>query len=334
VYPIRYLTLWPTLACNLDCIYCYRQVRGGDVMPEATALAALSWATASGAPFHVQLAGGEPTLVPDLVETIVRHVRLASGAATLALQTNGTRMDLRLARLCREHQVEVGVSLDGPPAIQEQLRGGASVTFRALEMLCAEDIPVRITAVLSAANAAFLERLGLLLASYPNVRGLALDPLVFLGGAEHRRDLLPTPEGIREGIQSLRQTFRYVESQRNTHLRWRELDLVRHALAGRMKSDYCHACRGESMAVAPDGSVYPCAQAIGDPSLFAGTVWEVDWTSLKRGFGNKPMNGPCDDCPLRGRCPGDCPSRLRRVPPNYQTAACVIYRTLAELEAR
>jgi uncharacterized protein len=331
---VRYLTLWPTAACNLDCTYCYRQVRASDPMSEATAMAALDLAAISGAPFHLQIAGGEPTLALDLVEAVIRRVRREKRPATVALQTNGTNVDVRLARFCREQQVEVGVSLDGPRLIQERLRGRASDTLRSLSLLCREDIPVRITAVLSAANARHLQELALLLANFSNVRGLALDPLVVLGSARSCSDLLPAPEAIEQGVQALHEALRALEPLRKTSFQWRELELVRQALAGRVASDYCHACRGESLCVAPDGCVYPCAQAVGDPTLAAGTVWNVDWQALKRGFGSAPMRGPCEECSLRGRCPGDCPSRLRQVALGEQAAACVIYRTLADLELK
>ncbi|MFC1642313.1 radical SAM protein [Myxococcota bacterium] len=331
---VRYLTLWPTAACNLDCTYCYRQVRGSETMPEATAVAALELVSSPGVPFHVQLAGGEPTLVPDLVESIVRRVRQAGWPATLALQTNGTHMDVRLARFCRERQVEVGVSLDGPRPTQELLRGRAADTLRALDLLCGERVPVRVTAVLNAVSVPHLRELALLLASFPSVRGLALDPLVSLGSARFHSELVPVSEAIREGVQSLHETVQSLKPIRRTPFRWRELELVRQALAGKTATEYCHACRGESLAVAPDGSVYPCAQAIGDPELSAGTIWEVNWESLKRGFGSGPMQGPCEGCALHHRCPGDCPSRLRWAPRGQQAAACVIYRTLAELESR
>jgi len=68
---VRYLVLWPTAACDLACSYCYRRDRRGARMPIEVADAALDLveegARATGRPAHVQLAGGEPTLVPSVV---------------------------------------------------------------------------------------------------------------------------------------------------------------------------------------------------------------------------------------------------------------------------
>ena len=65
---VRYLVLWPTAACDLACPYCYRRERRGGRMPTEVADASLDLLAegvrTTGQPAHVQLAGGEPTLVP------------------------------------------------------------------------------------------------------------------------------------------------------------------------------------------------------------------------------------------------------------------------------
>jgi hypothetical protein len=51
-----------------------------------------------------------------------------------------------------------------------------------------------------------------------------------------------------------------------------------------------------------------------------------------RAFPPRRLEGPCCNCQLQGRCPSDCPSRLRVTPPATTPSACLIYRTLADLE--
>ena len=140
---------------------------------------------------------------------------------------------------------------------------------------------------------------------------------------------------------------------------WRELETVRAAMhrspantpttvdpSGRTllplsvsNRPYCHAAVGESMAVAPDGSVYPCSQSVGDPASRAGTVHDVDWDRLKHRFSQDvhTLRGPCHRCALAGRCPGDCPSRVEANnladPEQARTPlTCLIDDTLARLE--
>jgi uncharacterized protein len=323
-------------------------------MPRDLIREALALAGSSGQPFHVQLAGGEPTLEPGLVEFTARTLRLAALPATLSLQTNATLLDRPLIECCRRYRIGLGVSLDGPPEVQERLRGGSGATFRGLARLEAAGMAFRVTTVLCAASAPCLGDLVLALAPFSMARSLGLDPVVRRGRAA--RPMEKTDPGdpawvapasareVAEGVRVLLARLGQVNRVRPASLRLRELDAVRAALSGSAPGDFCHACRGESLAVHPDGRVFPCGQAMGDPELAAGTLGRIDWPKLQRAFAGARLQGPCADCPLAGRCPGDCPSRLASVdpiesdqaqsvqPPPAQarpSPACAIYRTLA-----
>jgi len=329
--PVRYLVLWLTTACNLRCRYCYRKSDLPAVMTRDVVQAALSLAAAAGRSFHVQLAGGEPTLEPGLIEFVGRTVREARWPATLAVQTNGTLVDRHLVELCRRYDVGIGVSLDGPPDVQEELRGMGGASFRGLALLEALGMPVRVTTVLSSVNVERLYDLALSLARFTNIRGIGLDPLVMTGRAEGEPHLHPSAEALRSGVGELLKALEYMKYTYSVPIIWREREAVRRALSEKGSArPYCHACCGESMAVHPDGRVYPCGQAIGDPDMAAGTVDAVDWTRLRTCYQGFELNGDCSSCPLEGRCPGECPSRLRYnngvVPP----AMCTVYRTIAE----
>src|SRR5688572_8245589 len=104
----------PTTLCNLDCSYCYLPFRRSDLrMPEAVAAAVAedvnAWACAG--PFDVIWHGGEP---------------LATGREHLAalmapfrgvrhhVQTNATLIDEEWCGFLVDHDVRVGLSIDGP----------------------------------------------------------------------------------------------------------------------------------------------------------------------------------------------------------------------------
>ena len=300
-------------------------------MSPETAFAALDLAARSKEPFHVQLAGGEPVLALDLVERISARLRETNAPATIALQTNGTLTDSKLIEICRRYRIEIGLSLDGPPRIHELQRGQAAATFRGLALLAEAEIPVRVTTVLTSVNSDQLVKLALTLAAYENVAGFGLDALVDKGRAVKDRSLVPDENQVVHGIRALMKTLSFLGKNRRISLRWRELDAVRAAMSGMPgEHDYCHACRGESLAVHPDGTTYPCAQTIGDPSAVVGNVKHVDWERLRGFYNNVKMNDDCGDCPLSGRCPGDCPSRLRYNALRKYTIMCTVYRTIAE----
>jgi uncharacterized protein len=329
--PIRYLVLWLTTACNLRCVYCYRGEPEARSMPVGVAEKAVELAAASGLPFHVQLAGGEPTLERKLIGAVGEMVRKPGHPATMALQTNGTLIDAELAALCRHYEISIGLSIDGPPAVHEKVRGKAGATFRGLELLAREKIPVRVTTVLSAANVERLAELALSLAAFPNVEGIGLDPVVYKGKAN--LEMTPAPSGgsLRYGIRNLLSMLKRINELRAAPIRWRELDAVRRALSsGAVPKAYCHACMGESLAVHPDGSVYPCGQSVGDPAMRAGSVECVDLPKLRGIYRDLRLRGDCGGCPLEERCPGDCPSRLAYNHGASSKTMCLIYRTIAE----
>ena len=355
---VRYLVLWPTAACDLACPYCYRRERRGGRMPTEVADASLDLLAegvrTTGQPAHVQLAGGEPTLVPSLIEHVAERVAgIRGGRVTCGIQTNAAHIDDEIIAMFTHRGVRVGVSVDGPPQVQERARGSAAPTFRGLLALARADIPVRVTTVLSALNVDHLDELAVTLGGLPNVTGFGLDPLVGIGSAAGRGDLVPSDDAVVGGITALYRRLIQVNAMRVRPLVWRELETVRAAMhrspantpttvdpSGRTllplsvsNHPYCHAAVGESMAVAPDGGVYPCSQSVGDPASRAGTV------RLKHRFSQDvhTLRGPCHRCALAGRCPGDCPSRVEANtladPEQARTPlTCLIDDALARLE--
>lgn len=110
-----YILMQPTTLCNLDCAYCYLPHRGldrrmGQPVAQAVAATVNKW-TADGERFSVVWHGGEP---------------LAAGRDHLAalmapftgvehhVQTNATLIDDAWCEFFLTHQMEVGVSVDGP----------------------------------------------------------------------------------------------------------------------------------------------------------------------------------------------------------------------------
>jgi uncharacterized protein len=134
-------------ACNMRCTYCFpehmwqRQGRAGLIDWE-TYRGTLDqvFATTEAESVEVRLAGGEPLLAGqawleqalDLASEIAaRHGK----EATFSLQTNATRVTPALARFLAENRVMVGVSLDGPPEINDRTRGQSAATLHGFRLL-------------------------------------------------------------------------------------------------------------------------------------------------------------------------------------------------------
>ena len=327
---IRYLILWLTTGCNLDCLYCYREKE--DSVRSLTmddAQKALRMAALSGKSFHVQLAGGEPTLEPALIEAIAATIRRNAWPATIALQTNGTLIDERLISLCQRYHIQIGVSLDGPPDIQETLRGSARETFIGLKKLEAGNVDFRVTTVVTEVNVEHLWRLALLLSGFRSARGMGLDLLVNKGMAA-RNKLIKSPsvDSLRAGLKKLLDTIRSINKRRAPSLQLRELEYVYQPCNKTRKQVYCHACQGESLAVHPDGALYPCGQTIGDPDFVSGTLDSPDWIKLNALSSYRLEGLNCSTCPIEERCPGDCPSRQHYNNRKDRLLICAMYQTM------
>jgi uncharacterized protein len=329
---IRYLILALTTRCNLKCRYCYY----GDVpdakdMPLDVMYRAISLAGVGEAPFHLQLTGGEPTLVPDLIKRAAVAALETGRCASIGLQTNASCLSTGMIKLFQAYAIQVGVSLDGPPAIHEQQRGRAAETIKGMQRLECNNIPFRVTTVVTGANASSLDGLVLTLAGFSQARGIGLDLLVHKGRAAEKTKILPVSVGaLADGVGKMVGTLDRINARRSRPIRLRERDSITRSEKKSMTA-FCHACMGQSMAVLPSGEIFPCSQTMGDPHFAAGTVWAHCLENLIGSLcRHRPRHSRCDGCVLTANCPGDCPSRLHYNLEEYPSRICTLYRTLWE----
>lgn len=341
---IRSLTLVLTTRCPLSCPYCSQgEVLPKTDMPPEVLAKALELATRTAdkaTPLNIQLTGGEPALVPALVEAALLGAQNIARPLSFALQSSGVGLDRAMIALWKAHQVQLGISLDGPPAVQESIRGQAAATLRGLALLEEAQVPFRVTTVVSAANVASLDRLVFFLAQFEMARGIGLDLLVRRGRAARRREeeeetriAPPDAEALVQGLAAMLVALEMVNSRRRIPLRFRELDLARRCLDRPLQPEssarsFCLAATGESLAVAPDGRLFSCAQVLGDERFSAGTVEAPHRAPLFPITALETEAANCSGCLFQGRCPGDCPSRLTHNLPGERRLACVLYQSL------
>jgi uncharacterized protein len=119
-----YVLMQPTTLCNLDCTYCYLPHRTVErrmsvAVAEATARTVNAWAEQVER-FSVVWHGGEPlaagrehlaALMAPFRKGIEHHV-----------QTNATLIDDRWCEFFLAHEMEIGISVDGPPDLTARRR--------------------------------------------------------------------------------------------------------------------------------------------------------------------------------------------------------------------
>ncbi|MGB9802323.1 MAG: radical SAM protein [Desulfofundulus sp.] len=320
---IKLLVLLVTGDCNLRCVYCY--ARGGESkrhMSWEVARQAVDYAAARSPSFKIQFSGGEPLLNLPLVKEVAAYVRSRRLSVKLQLQTNGTLVTPAVARELKSLGVALGVSLDGRPEVNDRLRplagGGGSTlaVIRGLQNLAAEGIKVGLTAVLTAESTAGLTQLVELAAYLGNVYGISLDLLRPLGRGREGCPAPPEPELLSEQVGAAVRRAGEIARLGGPLIRFREVERLKFQLHRRItRRHYCYATTGQSMAVMPDGSVYPCASFCGLTEFYLGRITDSNF-SLAEALAATPLPGRtvevmagCRECRDRYLCGGGCPAR-------------------------
>ena len=129
----RPVVVWNvTRRCNLHCLHCYI---AADSQPDPreldtrAAFRVVNQLAAYGVPVLL-LSGGEPLLRPDLLD--VAHYATRRGLR-VGLSTNGTLLTPEVVRALKRVGVAyIGVSIDGPEAVNDRFRGSRGAFRQAL----------------------------------------------------------------------------------------------------------------------------------------------------------------------------------------------------------
>lgn len=130
----RAFALEVTKGCNLRCGYCYYAEREMAYDPEKrmsreVALQSVDRLIADGPPgepLHLHFFGGEPLLnfglISETTEYAERRARETGRSFTFEVTTNGTCFTNEVIAFLNGHAFHIGVSIDGPPEVQDVAR--------------------------------------------------------------------------------------------------------------------------------------------------------------------------------------------------------------------
>lgn len=316
------LVVWATTRCQLSCRYCYMaagDVPARDLDPALFTRAAATLGLRPGA--TVQIAGGEPGLVPDIVAAVAAAA-WAAGAGRVGIQTNGLAIDHDFIALVRSRRLGVGVSLDGPAEINDVARGRTDEVLRGLRALDAAGIAFGITTVLTRESLPGLSRLAMLLGGFAQARSIGLDVLRPTGRGIDMD--LPSPSEVAAAFADLAATLAWINTRRAVPLGLREASTVP---CGEDRA-YCPAEEGRAAVLTPDGMLWPCASLVGRPKFACGSVDAPDHGRLGQGL--RPDESNCARCNLAG-CRGRCPARAT-LSPRAADLDCAMRRVAYHLQ--
>jgi len=311
-----HVMLVPTLGCPSKCSYCWSSEEGSPVMSIETIKEVVTWLSDfRDDPVTFTFHGGEPLLagadfyrkaLPLLTEGL-SHLKPA-----LALQTNLWKMTPELARILAEYDIPIGSSLDGPRELTDLQRGKGyyEKTMRGYEIARASGLKVSFICTFTSYSVKFKEDIfnffmenGLTLKFHPALPSLR---------SENPGKWALAPQEYGELLVYL--LDKYLENMGKIELM--NIDhLCKCVFTSRGTVCTFVDCMGDTFAVGPDGSIYPCYRFVGMPEYVMGNVHDHPGREdLARSDAWKLMfqfkeyvDKNCGKCSYIKFCRGGCP---------------------------
>ena len=305
--------------CNLNCRYCY--AHGGNydckaqvLTPELAkkylrALFSDRYIGVNG----VMLFGGEPAIAPDTIRTICEFfdqyssLRLIEQMPYFTMVTNGTLINDELAKVIKKYNIQVTVSVDGPPEINEKLRidkagnGTFAKIERGIRLLQELGNPPRM---LEATYTSLHHQMGYTkadirryLQEYFQVDNILIQDC--------------EPNGYDDSLVYDTEDVSGELDEKNNML----TDLkFRQRLSKPIYSDLDCSAGTSSFALNPDGNLYPCHQFTGNDQFCIARFIDKDFDFtgysevIKRiSAAHRCQNIQCEDCWAKALC-SVCPA--------------------------
>jgi uncharacterized protein len=310
-----YVTLMPTLQCNLACNYCFQKEHPAFTkMSSPTEDATLEWILrqiderALGT-LHVHYFGGEPTTRKDYclrtAEVLSAAMKARGGQFRWEMTTNGIELDLEFAR--RMQSFGTGffkVTLDGDRETHDRMRvyrdgrGTFDVIFDNVVTLARAGIKVCVGGHFFPDQAASFEKLLDRLEESGVSRligGVQFRPMV---DTQQRHDGTCTTCSGKQETQTLVQLNKSLERRKMTPPGHKGATLE--ALLGP-----CELHWKNNYTIDPDGRVYKCPAVAGMPGLEVTQVASAAQEKIAPLLELRPWE-KCGDCPYLPVCVGGC----------------------------
>lgn len=338
--------------CNLACGYCLAGARQDlPHMARHTAFRAVDIAYATEGPESItfEFSGGEPFLRWDLMQELTDYIHghpdRRGRRVYICIQTNGTLLDRERVRWLVDNEITLGLSLDGDPASHNvsrpQVNGGESFSkvMQGVDLLQRAGVGFGALVVLNRANGTDPLRLIDFLAEN-GIERVKINPIAFLGDARGNWDDLGLTQ---DQIIAYFKGFLHEIVAREAQLcEANVIDMIAHLISKRRTSRCLrtHCGAGDAfVAIAADGSIYPCGRATQSPGLRLGTVAEeTDITAAGRRNphiqaiqSRRPADfDDCGVCAYRALCQAGCSAQAfeKYGTVRHKTPECDFYKTM------
>lgn len=311
-----HVMLVPTLGCPSKCSYCWSSEEGSPVMSIETIKEVVKWLKDyRDDPVTFTFHGGEPLLAgADFYRKALPL--LAEGLSHLspafALQTNLWKLTPELAQILAEYNIPIGSSLDGPRELTDLQRGKGyyDKTMRGYEIARAAGLKVSFICTFTSYSVKFREDIFNFFLE--NGLNLKLHPALPSLRSENPGKWALDPQEYGELLIYL--LDKYLENMGKIELM--NIDhLCKCVFTSRGTVCTFVDCMGDTFAVGPDGSIYPCYRFVGMPEYVMGNVNDHPGKeALARSRAWKLMHQfkeyvdrECGECKYIKFCRGGCP---------------------------
>lgn len=320
-----------TNRCSLACAYCYAEspapkARAKDMSVETfRAIWQCAHRINPDRESNIVLHGGEPLLVFDELADEMQRARDCNPNIVFSLQTNGLGLTPERVARIRELGVSVGLSLDGPPEINDAQRGNYKGTMRGLQMLREAGLPTPVLIVLTKSVCDAIESVIDHFVEH-DLYNLAFSPMIPSGIGRTNAQLAPSGKQYGQALVKAWHRLMHHRAQ-GKPLVIRELTRyilnlssnIRPAMCGRTSCGAGRALWGVDV----DGSVYACDMLVGHQEMRIGHISDIDLRAMAHHLDTHPLFTldrvetvePCSSCRWEKVCSRGCAAD------NYLTGA-------------
>jgi uncharacterized protein len=317
-----HVMLVPTLGCPSDCKYCWSSEEGSPVMSVDIIKDVVEWLEDfRNEPVTFTFHGGEPLLAGyDFFKEALPL--LSEGLANLkpafALQTNLWNLTDEMAELFKEYEIPIGSSLDGPEDLNDLQRGEGyyKKTMHGYEIAKAHDLQVSFISTFTSYSIQFKKDIFNFFLE--NGLNLKLHPALPSLRDENPEKWALSPEEYGELLIYL--LDQYLENIDRIELK--NIDHLAKCVFTR-RGVVCTFvdCMGDTFAVGPDGSIYPCYRFVGMSEYVMGNVRDhpsmeelaqSDSWKLLHEFKDF-VDDECKKCTYIKFCRGGCPYNALKI---------------------
>lgn len=329
--PVSFLIKPASGSCNMQCRYCFyademqnRAHASFGIMSLTTMHALIDQALCyadDDCTFEFQ--GGEPTLAGieffrDFTSYVHAHANPKKVRIHYAFQTNGLLLDANWIQWFLDHDVLVGISLDGPKKIHDRYRldheqnGTFTRTMAAIRLLEQKHVNFNILTVVTNTSCykgkqiyEFFSKNNLNFQQYIE----CLDPLALQRGVS---EYSLTPQQYETFLKDIFDAW-YSDIKAGHYVYNRYFDNLMMIL-GRRNPESCnlHGFCGPQWVIEADGSVYPCDFYVLDEwklgNILENTFEELEHARQVSGFVtcSKPLPEDCRKCKWLMLCRNGC----------------------------